>query len=186
MPDTYSQIYIQIVFAVKGRENLIAKKHREELHKFIAGIIQKRGQKLLAIFVMPDHAHVFIGMTPVISVSDLVRDIKAGSSKFLNDHIVSNRAFNWQQGYGAFSYSQSQLTTVIQYILNQENIIKRPRSKKNILICLTNSNLNSMKNICLNGWNKQAAPSELVHGIGCWFQFLQTGRPAGAKNKEGR
>jgi len=120
MSNTYSQIYIQTVFAVKGRQNLIPKNHREELHKIITGIVQKREQKLLSIFCMPDHTHILIGMEPNITISDLVRDIKAGSSKFLTDNNFVNGKFNWQEGYGAFSYSRSQIETVIKYILNQE------------------------------------------------------------------
>jgi putative transposase len=120
MANTYSQIYIQIVFAVKGRENLIAKENREELHKFITGIVSNRDQKLLAIFAMPDHVHIFIGMKPSISISDLVRDIKAGSSKFINDGKWIKGKFNWQLGFGAFSYSRSHIDNVVKYILNQE------------------------------------------------------------------
>ena len=120
MPNTYSQIYIQIVFAVKGRENLIPKNHREELHKYITGIVQNRDQKLLSIFCMPDHCHLMIGMKPSISISDLVRDIKAISSKFINDSKWINGKFNWQEGFGAFSYSKSQINSVCNYILNQE------------------------------------------------------------------
>jgi REP element-mobilizing transposase RayT len=85
MANTYTQIYIQIVFAVQGRYNLIDKKHKEELHKYITGIIRKRGQKLLAINCMPNHTHIFIGMKPAISLSDLVRDIKSISSGFINN-----------------------------------------------------------------------------------------------------
>ncbi|MCC7159135.1 MAG: transposase, partial [Ignavibacteria bacterium] len=84
MPNTYSQIYIQIVFAVKGRQNLILARNREELHKFITGIVKKRDQKMLSIFCMPDHTHLLVGLKPSISISDLTRDIKAGSSKFIN------------------------------------------------------------------------------------------------------
>ena len=120
MPNTYSQIYIQIVFAVKGRENLIEEKNRCELQKFITGIVSKRNQKMLAIYAMPDHVHILIGMEPDISISDLVRDIKAGSSKFINDSKWINGKFNWQQGFGAFSYSKSHLDNVIKYILNQK------------------------------------------------------------------
>jgi putative transposase len=125
MANTYSQIYIQIVFAVKGRENLISKENREELHKFITGIVSNRDQKLLAIFAMPDHVHIFLGMKPSISISDLVRDIKAGSSKFINDSKWINRKFNWQEGFGAFSYSQSHIDNVVKYILNQEEHHKK-------------------------------------------------------------
>ena len=120
MQNTYSQIYIQIVFAVKGRENLIEEKNRCELQKFITGIVSKRNQKMLAIYAMPDHVHILIGMEPDISISDLVRDIKAGSSKFINDSKWINGKFNWQQGFGAFSYSKSHLDNVIKYILNQK------------------------------------------------------------------
>lgn len=94
MANTYSQIYIQIVFAVRGRENLIAKENREELHKFITGIVSNREQKLLAIFAMPDHVHILIGIKPNITISDLVRDIKSGSSKFINDSKWINGKFN--------------------------------------------------------------------------------------------
>jgi len=120
MPNTYSQIYIQIVFAVKGRQNLIPEQNRTELHKYITGIVQKRGQKMLSIFCMPDHTHILVGLKPSISISDLVRDIKAGSSKFISDNNLVNGKFNWQEGFGAFSYSRNQIDTVIKYILNQE------------------------------------------------------------------
>ncbi|MDP3358894.1 MAG: IS200/IS605 family transposase [Lutibacter sp.] len=120
MPNTYSQIYIQIIFTVKGRENFINKKHQEELHKYITGIIAKRQQKLLAIYANPDHIHILVGLKPNISISDLVRDIKTGSSKFINDNKWVNGKFNWQEGFGAFSYSRSQIDTVINYIANQE------------------------------------------------------------------
>ena len=86
MPNTYSQIYIQIVFTVQGRQNLLPKNHRNELHQYITGIVGNRNQKLLSIFAMPDHLHLLVGIKPNISISDLVRDIKAGSSKFISDH----------------------------------------------------------------------------------------------------
>ncbi len=125
MPNTYSQIYIQIVFAVKGRESLISNIHREELHKYITGIVQNRGQKMLSIFCMPDHVHLLIGLKPSISISDLVRDIKAGSSNFINQQHWVKGKFNWQEGFGAFSYSKSQIDTVIKYILSQEEHHKK-------------------------------------------------------------
>ena len=125
MANTYSQIYIHIIFAVQGRQNLIPKKHREELHKYITGIVQNRGQKMLAIFCMPDHSHILTGMKPSISVSDLARDIKAGSSKFINENKWMKGKFNWQEGFGAFSYSRSQIDTVINYILCQEEHHKK-------------------------------------------------------------
>ena len=119
MPNTYTQLYIQIVFAVKGRQNLISESNREELQKFITGIVQNREQKLLSIFAMPDHVHILVGMKPNMAISDLVRDIKAGSSKFINDSKWINGKFNWQEGYGAFSYSKSHLDAVVNYINNQ-------------------------------------------------------------------
>jgi REP element-mobilizing transposase RayT len=120
LANTYSQVYIQIVFTVKGRQNLIRPEIREELHKYITGIITNRDQKLLSIFCMPDHTHLLIGLKPSISISDLVRDIKAGSSKFINDTKLIKGKFSWQEGFGVFSYSRSQIDTVIKYILNQE------------------------------------------------------------------
>jgi len=120
MANTYSQIYIQIVFAVEGRQNLISRENREELHKYITGIVANRGQKLLSIFCMPDHAHMLIGLKPSIAISDLVRDIKAGSTSFINERKWVRGHFNWQEGFGAFSYSRSQIDRVCKYILNQE------------------------------------------------------------------
>ncbi len=120
MAITYSKVYVHIVFSVKGRENLISKRHREELHKYITGIVSKRGQKLLAIFAMPDHVHLMVGIKPNISISDLVRDIKAGSSKFITEKKWLQGKFSWQEGFGVFSYSSNDLDRVIKYILNQE------------------------------------------------------------------
>lgn len=119
MPNTYTQIYIHIVFAVKKREYQIREQIREELQKYITGIIQNRKHKLLAIYCMPNHVHILIGYNPEQSLSDLVRDIKACSSKYINDKNLSKTKFNWQEGYGAFSYSKSQIDRVIKYINNQ-------------------------------------------------------------------
>ncbi len=120
MANTFSQIYIQIVFAVEGRQNLIRPEWREELHKYITGIVIKRGQKLIAIFCMPDHIHLLVGIKPSIAISDLVRDIKTGSSNFINGKGWIRGRFNWQEGFGAFSYSRSQIDAVSKYILEQE------------------------------------------------------------------
>ena len=133
MANTYTQIYIQIVFAVKGRQNLIAKENREELHKFITGIVTNRGQKLFAVFAMPDHVHILVSIGPTILISDLVRDIKAGSSKFINDKKWINGKFNWQEGYGAFSYSKSSVDSVVKYILNQEEHHQKKKFKDEFL-----------------------------------------------------
>ncbi len=120
MPNTYTQIYIHIVFAVKGRENLISKNKREDLHKYISGIVQNREHKMLSIFCMPDHTHILLGLKPSISISDLVRDIKSGSCNFINQQQWVKGKFSWQEGFGAFSYSKSQIDTVVNYILDQE------------------------------------------------------------------
>jgi REP element-mobilizing transposase RayT len=120
MANTFTQIYIQIVFAVKGRQNLIPQKNKEELHKYITGVVSKRGQKLLAINCMPDHVHIFIGLKPNQCISDLVRDIKTASSSFIKEKKWIRSWFEWQEGFGGFSYGHSQLDVVIKYIQRQE------------------------------------------------------------------
>jgi REP element-mobilizing transposase RayT len=120
MANTYSQIYVQIVFAVKGRQNLVSENHREELQKYITGIVQNREQKMLAIYCMPDHTHLFIDFKPVMSISNLVRDIKTGSCHFINQHRWIQGHFNWQEGFGAFSYSKNDIPYVCDYINNQK------------------------------------------------------------------
>jgi putative transposase len=120
MANTYTQLYIHVVFAVEGRQNLIAPEHNEELQKYITGIVSAQRHKLIAINNMPDHLHLLVGLRPDAALSDLVRDIKANSSRFINEkHWVAGR-FSWQEGFGAFSYSRSQLGTVIRYIENQQ------------------------------------------------------------------
>ena len=120
MANTYTQIYLQVVFAVHGRQCLITPQHREELHKYITGIVQNRDHKMLAIFCMPDHLHFLAGIKPAMTISDLVRDVKAHSSAFINERGWIIGKFRWQEGFGAFSYSRSQIDSVIRYILNQE------------------------------------------------------------------
>jgi REP element-mobilizing transposase RayT len=133
MANTYSQMYVHIVFAVRNRENLIQKKHKEELQKYITGIVTNHGQKLLAINCMPDHTHIFIGFKPNICISDLVRDIKTSTSIFIKDKKFTNYKFYWQEGFGSFTHSHLQLTTVINYILNQEEHHKRNSFKDEYL-----------------------------------------------------
>jgi len=130
MADTYSQIYIQIVFAVKGRANLISPKWKDELYKYITGIIANEGQKLIAINGMPDHIHVLIGLKPTVALSNLVRDIKANSSRLINEKRWVAGKFEWQSGFGAFSYSHSQLDNVIRYIQTQEEHHKKKTFKE--------------------------------------------------------
>jgi len=120
MANTYTQIYIQVVFAVQGRQCLIQPDHKEEIHKYITGIVANQGQKMLQINGVADHVHLLIGMKPNIALSDLVRDVKACSSKFINEKRWIRGKFNWQEGFGAFSYGHSQLDQVIQYIRDQE------------------------------------------------------------------
>ena len=120
MAGTYSQIYIQVVFAVQGRQNLLQKEWRDEVFKYISGIIKNKGQKPIIVNGVEDHAHAFIGLKPSMALSDLVRDMKNNSSNFINDHAWIKGKFNWQEGYGAFSYSHSQIRYVYDYILNQE------------------------------------------------------------------
>ncbi len=120
MAGTYSQIYIQIVFAVRGRQNLIQKEHKEELNKYISGIITKKGCKSIIVNGMPDHIHVFLGLKPALAISDIARDMKNNSSNFINENKWVKGKFSWQEGYGAFSYSKSHIENVYSYILNQE------------------------------------------------------------------
>lgn len=120
MPNTYTQIHIQAIFAVKKRTGLIQKEWKDELYKYITGIIQKNNHKLLAINGIADHIHIFFGMRPVQSLSELMQDIKANSSKWINEKNFINDKFEWQEGFGAFSYRKSQTSKVIAYIENQE------------------------------------------------------------------
>lgn len=127
---TFSQIYIQVVFAVKGRNSLIDISWEEELYKYISGIVRNKNQKLLAINGMPDHIHILIGIKPSCYLSDLVREIKKSSNKFINERKLSNHKFEWQEGYGAFSYSHAALDNVIAYINNQKNHHKKKTFKE--------------------------------------------------------
>ena len=125
MANTYTQIYIHIVYAVQGRQCLIPGSRKEELFKYTTGIVRNRGQKVIAINGMRDHMHVFIGMKPTIALSDLIRDIKAGSSGFINEQKWLRGKFNWQDGFGAFSHSQAEVDRVVRYIQTQEEHHKR-------------------------------------------------------------
>ncbi len=120
MANTFTQIYLQFVFAVRQRQSLIPKEHREELHKYITGLVQNRKAKMLAIYCMPDHTHLFVGFKPTILISDFVKEVKVESNEFINHKKWIRGKFNWQEGYGVFSYSHSQIDKVIKYVLNQE------------------------------------------------------------------
>jgi putative transposase len=120
MANTYTQLRTQLVFAVKGRRAMIPKQHKDQVEKYITALVQKRGHKLLAIYCMPDHIHIFIGQHPADSISDLVEEIKTASSKFIKQQAWMTSNFAWQRGFGAFSYAKSQTDAVVKYILNQE------------------------------------------------------------------
>jgi putative transposase len=120
MANTYTQIYIQFVFAVQDRFSLIQNDWKDELYKYISGIVQNNKHKLIAINGMPNHIHVFIGYKPHQLIPDLLQDIKGSSSKWINTKNLVKGKFSWQEGYGAFSYSHSHIDKVVKYILNQE------------------------------------------------------------------
>ncbi len=120
MPNTYTQIHIQFVFAVKYRKAMIHASWKEELYKYMTIIIQSYGHKLITMNGMEDHIHILVGLRPTQSISDLMQFVKSGSSAWINKNKIKNNRFEWQEGYGAFSYAKSQLKNVIAYINNQE------------------------------------------------------------------
>jgi len=125
MTNTYTQIHIQFVFAVKYRNAVIESSWKNDLYKYMAGIVKNNNHKLLSINGMPDHVHILVGLRPSQSISDLMQDVKAGSSKWINSMKLVKGKFEWQEGYGAFSYSKSHLGNVIRYIENQEQNHKK-------------------------------------------------------------
>ncbi len=133
MANTYHQIHIQAIFAVQNRYSLIKKDWEEELYKYITGIIQNHNHKLLQINGMPDHLHILIGMRPTQSIFDLMKLIKAESSGLVNRKKIIKTKFSWQEGYGAFSYSKSQVPKVIRYIQMQEEHHKKKTFKEEYL-----------------------------------------------------
>lgn len=120
MANTYTQIHIHAIFCVQNRWSLINPKWEKRLYGYIGGIINNKGHKVLAINGMPDHIHVLFGLRPIQSLSELMREVKGGSSRWINENKLVTGKFKWQEGYGAFSYSKSQLQHVIRYILNQK------------------------------------------------------------------
>ncbi len=133
MANTYSQIYFQVVFAVKFRHNLLQKPWRDEVFKYMSGIITEKGQKAIIVNGVSDHVHLFIGLKPSISLSDLVRDVKNNSSNLINDMKLTRGKFAWQGGFGAFSYAPSAINNVYNYILNQESHHKKTLFKLEFL-----------------------------------------------------
>lgn len=130
MAGTFSQIYLQFVFAVQGRQSLIPKEHKEELHKYITALVQARKAKMLAVHCMPDHAHLFVGIKPVVYIPDFIKEIKVESNEFIKGKHWTKGVFHWQEGYGVFSYSHSQLDAVCKYVLNQEEHHRRKTFKE--------------------------------------------------------
>lgn len=120
MANTYTQLFVHIIFSTKGREKILHKSFRKELFKYISGILTNKNQKPFAVNGTTDHVHVFVGIEPNISISDLVRDIKHSSTNFIKEKNFIKHKFNWQKGYCAFTYSKSQFDSVIKYIMNQE------------------------------------------------------------------
>jgi len=137
MAGTYSQIYIQIVFAVGNRKYMIHPSIEEEVYKYITGVITNKNQKLLAINGIPDHIHILIGMKPSCCLSDLVREVKKSSNEFINEKWPSKHKFHWQGGFGAFSYSHSALDNVIRYIQNQKQHHRKKLFKEEYKAFLT-------------------------------------------------
>jgi len=141
MPNTYYNLRIQLVFAVQGRASLISPLIKDELEKYICSIISLNKSKPLAIYCNPDHLHVLIGLHPTVAISDLVKLIKSNSSKWLNQKHYKRSKFNWQNGYAAFSYSQSHLSSVANYIENQHEHHKRCDFREEYLSFLESENI---------------------------------------------
>jgi len=141
MPGTFSQIYIQVVFAVKNRHALIKSEWEVQLYKYISGIVKNKGQKMLAINGIHNHIHFFIGMKPSCCLSDLVREIKKSSNNFIKENKFTKFKFNWQSGFGAFSYSHSQLDNVITYINNQKEHHRKRTFKEEYTMLLKKFNV---------------------------------------------
>jgi putative transposase len=119
-PGTFTQLYVQYVFAVKNRDAMLSKGIQKRVFEYMSGIITNMKHKSIIVNGVPNHVHILVGLDPVVSISDTVHDIKRSTSLFINNEKLSRGKFEWQEGYGAFTYSRSQLDDVYQYILNQE------------------------------------------------------------------
>ena len=138
MANTYHQVYIQAVFAVKYREAVLHEDWRKDIFAIIANLINETGCKTIIVNGVADHVHCFIGLKPTISISELMKTVKAKSSKYINDNRLLLNRFEWQEGYGAFSYSHSQIKEVYNYIANQEDHHKNETFKDEYLKYLEN------------------------------------------------
>ncbi|HEV7230069.1 MAG TPA: IS200/IS605 family transposase [Bacteroidia bacterium] len=141
MADTFSQIYIHIVFAVKHRERSIQSEWKEELFKYIQGVVKGQRMKIYAINGMSDHIHILISMRPDISISKITAEIKANSSKWINERKLGKGVFRWQAGYGAFSCAKSAVPSVARYIENQETHHKEKTYSKEFVKLLKENNV---------------------------------------------
>lgn len=141
MADTYTKLFIHVVFVVKGRDNIISIKWKDDLYKYISGILSIKDQKLMIINGMPDHVHLLIGMKPTISLSDLLRDIKANSSRFINEKKWVRGKFEWQHGFGAFSCNPADLGGIIEYIRTQEEHHKRKAFREEYIDMLNHNSV---------------------------------------------
>lgn len=136
MANTYTQLCVQFVFSVRNRENLIKEHFRDELEKVMCGIVTAHKSKVYAIYCNPDHTHIFVGLHPTISASKLMEQVKSGSSNWLNQKKYLPGKFNWQDGFGAFTYSKSQIDSVVKYILNQPTYHKKQTFRDEYLLFL--------------------------------------------------
>lgn len=150
MANTYTQLYIQFVFAVQNRLSLIQPAWKDELYKYITGIVQNNKHKLIAINGMPNHLHVFVGYKPHQLIPDLLQDIKGSSSGWINKKGFVNGKFTWQAGYGAFSYSHSHIDRVVKYIQNQEEHHKKKTFSEEYLDLLKQYNIDYNSQYILN------------------------------------
>ncbi|MFA8450205.1 MAG: IS200/IS605 family transposase [Bacteroidales bacterium] len=141
MANTYSQVYIQVVFSVKYRQSLINESARVDIQKYICGIIKHHECKPISIYCNPDHTHILIGLKPNISISDLVKEIKSKSTKYINENRIIPCRFRWQNGYGVFSYSHSQVSRVAQYIENQAEHHNRKNFREEYIRMLEKSQI---------------------------------------------
>lgn len=133
MANTYHQVYIQVVFAVKYREAVIANEWKSTLMSVIGNLINETGCKTIIVNGVEDHVHCFLGLKPTVSISELMKTVKSKSSKYTHDHHFTNSRFEWQEGYGTFSYSHSQIDAVYKYIVNQEEHHKKQTFKEEYL-----------------------------------------------------
>ena len=163
MPNTYTQIYIHLIFAVENRDCFISSKIETKLYKYITGIIRNEGHKLLAINGMPDHVHILVNMKPTDSISTLVQAIKSSSSRWLNFEGMLKNKFSWQSGFGAFSYSKSQVDGVIKYIMRQKEHHKMKPFREEYLDFLKKFNVEYNDEYLFNWIDKYVIPTGLIY-----------------------